>query len=149
MNAKDANDDTSGTFTGAAERHVTGHADQGAGYWVDLGGRLRRAREYLGFSQQYVAERMGVPRTAISDIERGARKVDSLELRKFSRLFRYPVARLLDEEPSDETGNEPGSDDTVRALARTMTDLTAEDLKEVSKFADFLRFSSMREDPQR
>src|SRR5690242_12816467 len=62
----------------------------GTAEWVKLGGRLKEIREYLNFSQQYVSDRTGIPRTAISDIERGARRVDSLELKKLARLYRYP-----------------------------------------------------------
>jgi transcriptional regulator with XRE-family HTH domain len=104
--------------------------------WQRLGSRLKGAREYLGFSQQYVAQKTGIPRSAVSDIERGERKVDSLELRKFARLYRYSVAYLL--------GEEPGPDSPVQALARRMSDLTEQDLNEVAKFAEFLRFSAMQ-----
>ena len=62
-----------------------------------LAGRLRDAREFMNLSQQFVSDRTGIPRTAISDIERGERKVDSLELKKLARLYRYPVAYFLDE----------------------------------------------------
>ena len=65
--------------------------------WQALGARLREIREYLGISQQNVAQATGIQRTAVSDIERGQRKVDSLELRKLSKLYRYPVSYLLGE----------------------------------------------------
>ncbi len=105
--------------------------------WVALGNRLREVREYLGFSQQYVANKTGISRSAISDIERGVRKVDSLELRKFARLFRHPVSYLLGEEESE--------DSPVQALARTMHDLTEDDLAEVTRFARYLKFSAEEE----
>ncbi len=106
-----------------------------AGYWVALGNRLRKSREYLGYSQLYVAEQTGIPRSAISDVERGSRKVDSLELRKFARLFRLPVSQLVGLD--NDTGEAP-----VQALARSMSDLTEQDLQEVAQFAAFLRFSA-------
>ncbi|OZE43156.1 MULTISPECIES: helix-turn-helix domain-containing protein [unclassified Rhodococcus (in: high G+C Gram-positive bacteria)] len=103
--------------------------------WQDLGNRLREVREYLNLSQQDVAGATGIPRSAISDIERGQRKVDSLELRKFSKLYRYPVSYLLGDDP-DESNIE------VVALARAVTDLTEQDRNEVVRFAEFLRFSA-------
>ena len=66
--------------------------------WEALGARLRGVREYLNLSQEAVASATGIPRSAVSDIERGKRKVDSLELRKFARLYRYSVAYLLGEQ---------------------------------------------------
>ena len=75
--------------------------------WQALGARLREIREYLGISQQNVAQATGIQRTAVSDIERGQRKVDSLELRKLSKLYRYPVSYLLGESGDDEAAG-PG-----------------------------------------
>lgn len=98
-----------------------------------LAKRLREVREYLNLSQQFVADKTGIPRSAVSDIERGARKVDSLELRKLARLYMYPVGYFL--------GDEEAGDD-VRALARAVTDLTEGDRAEVVRFAQFLRYSA-------
>ena len=98
-----------------------------------LATRLRDVREYLGLSQQYVADKTGIARSAVSDIERGMRKVDSLELRKLARLYMYPVGYFFGEEEVDEE---------VRALARAVTDLTEDDRAEVVRFAHFLRYSA-------
>ena len=52
-----------------------------------LSTRLKEAREYRGFSQEDIARYLGVPRSAISLIENGSRRVSATEL---SRL--HPVA---------------------------------------------------------
>lgn len=109
-------------------------AEQDAEAWRALGGRLRGVREYLGLSQQLVASQTGIPRSAVSDIERGVRKVDSLELKKLSKIYRYPTAYFLGE-PDEEPG-------TVSALGRAVTDLTDEDRREVLRFAEYLRYSA-------
>jgi transcriptional regulator with XRE-family HTH domain len=105
--------------------------------WVALGAKLRDVREYLSLSQQVVATSTGIPRSAISDIERGQRKVDSLELRKFARLYGHPVGYFL--------GDEGTGDEAVFALARAITGLTDDDRGEVLRFAQFLRFSAETE----
>lgn len=102
--------------------------------WEELGNRLREIREYLNLSQQDVASGTSIPRSAISDIERGQRKVDSLELRRFAKLYRYPVSYLLGEELTEV--------EATSVLARAVTDLTEQDRKEVFRFAEFLRFSA-------
>lgn len=112
--------------------------------WRRLGARLREIREYLGISQQNVAAATGIPRTAVSDIERGRRKVDSLELRKLSKLYRYPVSYLLGESGADE--NEAAR---VAALARVFDNLTDQDRQEVLRFAEYLRFSAQVDKPER
>jgi transcriptional regulator with XRE-family HTH domain len=101
-----------------------------------LSERLKKTREYLNFSQQWVSERTGIPRTAISEIERGARRVDSLELKKLARLYRYPVSYFLDEDldaiPAEHA---------VAGLPRRLTNLNPEDLNQVMRFAEFLEMA--------
>jgi transcriptional regulator with XRE-family HTH domain len=101
-----------------------------------LSERLKKTREYLNFSQQWVSERTGIPRAAISEIERGARRVDSLELKKLARLYRYPVSYFLDEDldaiPAEHA---------VAGLPRQLTNLKPEDLAQVMKFAQFLEMA--------
>ncbi len=60
--------------------------DDDAGVQRRLGERLKKHREYLGMSQQYVAECTGIPRTAVRDIERGRRRVDAVAVAQFARL---------------------------------------------------------------
>jgi transcriptional regulator with XRE-family HTH domain len=101
-----------------------------------LAARLRDSREYLGLSQQFVAEQTGISRSAISDIERGTRRVESIELKRLSQLYRYPVEYFLGEEPS---GTDTADADTIQALARAAGELTPGDRDQVLKFANFLR----------
>jgi transcriptional regulator with XRE-family HTH domain len=109
--------------------------------WTKLGTRLREAREYLALSQQDVTASTGIPRSAISDIERGQRKVDSLELRKLAKVYRRPVSALLgeDEDPAEGGGT---LSEGVSALARAVQGLTQADQAEVVRFAEFLRFQA-------
>lgn len=99
-----------------------------------LGNRLKDLREYLNFSQQYVADRTGIPRSAISDIERGSRKVDSLELEKLARLYSYPMAFFLDADDDAEVGTH-----AIKAMARALSPLGPTEREEVLRFAEFLR----------
>jgi transcriptional regulator with XRE-family HTH domain len=101
-----------------------------------LAERLRDTREYLGLSQQFVAEQTGIPRSAVSDIERAARRVESIELKRLSKLYRYPVEYFLG---IDAAENDRADADTIQALARAAGELTPEDREQVLKFADFLR----------
>jgi transcriptional regulator with XRE-family HTH domain len=100
-----------------------------------LAARLREAREYLNLSQQFVADQTGLPRSAISDIERGERRVDSLELKRFATLYRMPPSYFLGEE-DPETAN---SDPTSAALARATKEMAEPEKMQLLKFAQFLR----------
>jgi transcriptional regulator with XRE-family HTH domain len=102
-----------------------------------LGRRLRESREYLGLSQEFVAEKLSIPRASISAIETGKRKVSSLELKQLARLYRRPVAFFLSEEQETEA-----DDTTIQALFRTAKALSEQDRQQVLRFAQFLRQSS-------
>ncbi len=98
-----------------------------------LGDRLKKLREYLGMSQQHVAERTGIPRSAVSDIERGQRKVDAVELTKLARLYQHPVSWLLDEDEQATADTH-----TLALFARRFSKLTDDDRMQLEDFADFL-----------
>lgn len=101
---------------------------------ADLASRLRQAREYLGLSQEAVAEHLGIPRASVSAIEAGRRKVSSIELRDLAKLYKRPVTYFLGETPPDEALE----NETVRALFRTTRNLTDDDKEQVLRFAQFL-----------
>lgn len=68
----------------------------------ELTTRLRNAREAQGISQQQAAEAIGLPRTAITQIEAGNRSVSTLELTKLAKLYRHSISYFLDEKPESE-----------------------------------------------
>jgi len=102
-----------------------------------LSERLRESREYLGLSQEFVAEHLGIPRASISAMESGKRKVSGVELKQLARLYKRSIASLLGEE---ELRREDFSEDkTVRAIFRTTRDLSEQDRQQLLRFAQFLR----------
>jgi transcriptional regulator with XRE-family HTH domain len=104
-----------------------------------LAKRLRESREYLGLSQEYVAEQTGISRPAISEIESGRRKVDSLELKRFSKLYERPIEYLLGT-VAEEEGAIGASIDPLEGKLRAMTrGLTGEDREEIIRFVEYLR----------
>lgn len=99
---------------------------------VEIGLRLKKLREYQGYSQQDLAGALKLHRPAVSLIESGERKMSALELLTLSRLFKLPVAFILDE-PVDPM-------DLGVTLRMAMIGLEEEDRQEVIQFAEFLHF---------
>ena len=62
---------------------------------AQLGARLAAARHQAGLSQQQVADRLGMRRPAISEIETGERDVKALELDRFAQLYGVTLEWLL------------------------------------------------------
>ena len=100
---------------------------------VKLGKRLREARKYLNLSQAIVARRLGIPRTALSQIESGRRKLDALELIKIAELFRLPVSYF-----TGETSAVTGVAKNTAHFARSVERLSEHDREELGRFADYL-----------
>lgn len=98
------------------------------------GKRIKEAREYLGLTQQQVANAIGIPRSAVSDIESGKRKIAVGELKKLTVLLRHPTGYFL--------GNEPELAPDVLALARTAENLSENDRKELLRFAKYLEYQT-------
>lgn len=69
-----------------------------------LGRRLKQARENCGASQDEVARLLGIPRSAVSLIEAGARNVSSVEISKLADHYGCLVADLFAEtdEPRED-----------------------------------------------
>ena len=101
---------------------------------IEVGQRLRSARETLGLTQEDVASALGIPRTSMIAMEAGKRNVTALELRRLARLYRRSVAWILGEEP-DEAEQASVEDE---ALFRATSELSTEDREQVLRFAQFL-----------
>ena len=106
-----------------------------------LGEKLRQAREYLGLSQDEVAKAVGIPRAGISLIESGQRRVDALELKRFSVIYQRSVSYFTGEEQSDLR-----LPPEVEHLARAAKGLSEKDREELARFAEFLRSRAALED---
>ena len=110
-----------------------------------LSHRLREAREYLGLSQEFAAEQLGIPRASISAIETGKRKVSGVELKQLARLYRISIASLLGDDES--TQKVLAEDVTIRALFRATRELSEHDRQQLLRFAQFLQQESRTTKP--
>lgn len=111
-----------------------------------LGNRLRESREYLGLSQELVAENLGIPRASVSAIENGKRKVSSLELKQLARIYKQPLSYFLDDD--DLAHDEQPQDVVFSALYRTTRELSEQDRQQVLRFAQFLHQAGRAPSPK-
>lgn len=84
---------------------------------VELGRKLRSAREICGISQEQAAAAIDAPRTAITQIEAGKRSVSTLDLSKLARRYQFPVAWFFKDDALSEYGS------SVLALPRVVPGL--------------------------
>jgi len=107
---------------------------------VIIGARLRAAREYLSISQEEAASKAKVPRTAISLIESGQRKLDSVELMSLAKLYLRPMAYFTEDDFSANL------DPEAAVFARSYSELSNSDKKELLQFAEFLSMRSKKDE---
>lgn len=92
--------------------------------------RIKAARTKLHLSQQYVADYLGIGRSAVADIEAGRRKVSAEELDDLSKLFLVSVDELLH-------GRAAAAPSQV--FARCFDQLDEEDQREILNLMEFKR----------
>ena len=103
---------------------------------ANINGRLRKAREKLGVSQEYVARAIGIGRSAVAQIELGKRKVSTDELSRFCRLYHLSADYLIGEETSD---------DKQQVFARGFSELNESDQQEILNLISFKKAMTSQE----
>jgi len=92
--------------------------------------KLREARLKLGFSQDYVANCLGISRSAVTQIEFGNRKVNSDEITSFCKLYHLSADYLL---------NTENVDTNQVVFDRNFNELKDDDQKEILNLVAFKR----------
>lgn len=97
-----------------------------------LARRLKEARINCGITQEAAAEALGLPRTAIVQIEAGNRSVSTLELTGFARLYSRPISSFLEEVEEE---------DVLVALCRAAEDFhdRPEVRQEIARYVEIWR----------
>ncbi len=62
---------------------------------IRLGGRIRKLRRKCGWTQVVMAEKVGLDRSFIADVERGKRNISILNLDLIAKGFRVSLSQLL------------------------------------------------------
>lgn len=57
--------------------------------------KLKEARINIGFTQKYVAAKLGKPQSYVSKTESGERRLDVTELKKFAELYKRDINSFI------------------------------------------------------
>lgn len=72
------------------------------------GQKLRLFREFRNYSQEYIAEKLGITQTAYSRIENNQTKITAERLSQLADILNVPISELLsDKEPIIQCNNTP------------------------------------------
>ena len=64
-------------------------------FYAHMGRTIFRLRCSRGFSRAYVAEALGISAAAMSQLEAGRRRINTLELIKLAQLFKVGIKKVL------------------------------------------------------
>lgn len=111
--------------------------------WSDFGARLAAARKAARLTQAELAAAVDLERTAITKIEAGERKLDSLQLARVARVLRRPIdwfvvcspPAVTSKRKSREAVEESQADVLLEGLARDATLLIELNLLKPPKLA--------------
>jgi transcriptional regulator with XRE-family HTH domain len=100
----------------------------------ELAARIADARERAGVSQSEIAERLKLPRSAVSKMEHGEQRIESLVLAAMARLYGVPVASLFAEGGEDGMALREGL--PAEALLRSVGDIAPEERWVLDEFLE-------------
>src|SRR4030043_1655745 len=97
--------------------------------WKELGSRGAEARKIAQLSQADLATAVRLDRTAITKVESGERKLDSLELTRIANVLKLPIEWFLTP-PLPAVGSRRASrDPTDESKAEALLERLAQDVK--------------------
>lgn len=91
-----------------------------------LAENIRALRKKLGYTQEQIAEHLGVSTAAVTQYETGVRVVPSTTVSKLALLFNIDEYELYQEEPQQQQ--------FLSAFAFRAEELESQDLKSISEF---------------
>lgn len=109
---------------------------------MSLGKKLKSEREKRRWSQKYVAEKIGITNTVLSNYERDYRDPDTETLKKLAELYEVSTDYLLGHEAQNYDityfKNKIAEEfPDIDLMFKDMESLTAEDMKEVYEYIKF------------
>ena len=106
-----------------------------------LGGRLRRARNTTGLSQEAVADKLGISWMTVHRWERSQRGVPDHLLARLSELYDRPISWLLTLEEGDlaqesAVAAEPAGSDAAERIRRKIAEAPVSQRAMIEKVVD-------------
>jgi transcriptional regulator with XRE-family HTH domain len=104
---------------------------------VEIGARLRTAREIAGLSQAQVAKLLSLHRPSVSEMEAGRRKVSAEELAMLVEAYDVKLSWVI----GSDTGEGSADDEKIKLAARQLAKLKPKDYERVLFLLSVLRSS--------
>lgn len=114
-----------------------------------LGSNLKRLRNRYNYTQQQVADKIGVTRPAYTAYEKGTRNPDSSMLSKLADVFDVSIDELLGREPKQHDSSDDFDAfmfEDKEAFDALPDDVKQELIKEINDKIEFLAYKQKNKD---
>ncbi|MFP7170814.1 helix-turn-helix domain-containing protein [Terribacillus sp. 7520-G] len=107
---------------------------------MSFGNRLKKARERMGLSQKFAAEKLGIKNNTLSSYESDVRQPDLDMLKKISDLYEVSVDYLVngDNTSSREVAEKAYNDPDFQYAMRSLHGMNQESKEEVLNFIEYI-----------
>lgn len=102
----------------------------------NIGEKIQIAREKKGMSQEQLARALGCSQSALSNYEKGKRRLYLSHLEKLSQILDQPLEYFMENNPGTEVKEYDCS--LPPGLMKTINQLSQEQIREVQKFIAYI-----------
>jgi Predicted transcriptional regulator len=115
---------------------------------ISLGQKIQAAREERKLSQEQLANAIGCSQSALSNYEKGKRRIYLSQLEKLSEILEKPLNYFVEnfEENNRELLVPNLKDNNILKIINSIYYLTEEEINEVDKFINFLKWKRTQEE---
>lgn len=113
----------------------------------EIGKKIQQAREEKGYSQEYLAGLIGCSQSALSNYEKGKRRLYLSQLEKLAEVLEKPIEYFMESRPDENAGqlsvNQPDQE-IVRLIGEYYT-LNSAERQSVLDYIEFIRWRRQKE----
>ncbi|MCM3705346.1 helix-turn-helix domain-containing protein [Cytobacillus firmus] len=109
---------------------------------MDFGERLRKCRDKKGYTQKFVADKIGIKNNTLSSYESGKRQPDYEILKKLSDLYEVTIDYILTGNQSTNSPDEMWEEflnPKTQVFFKDLMDAPEEKIEELIKFWEIIR----------
>lgn len=108
--------------------------------YKDIGLKIQIAREEKGLSQEQLARALGCSQPALSNYEKGKRRLYLSHLEKLSEVLEKPPEYFMENLPQASPAADAAGDPRIDELVQYIRVLSENDLDELLTYAKYLRW---------
>jgi len=112
----------------------------------EIGIKIQQAREEKGLSQEQLARLMGCSQSALSNYEKGKRRLYLPQLEQLAEVLSKPIDYFMESKSSENIIPVGDGDDTeILRLLNEIYTLSSEERQRVSEYIRFMQWQRCRE----